>query len=159
MDNLTFRPATPEDAPAIAALIMALMPFLTQHPSGKGAEQFMASVGIDGQRRYLAQERYRYHVAMEDGLLAGIVAMRDNAHLFHLFVSESLHGKGLGRRLWELARDEAIALGNPGSFTVNAAVRVMAMYRHLGFVPEGEPVAHDGIVDVPMRWTQQLTGT
>lgn len=152
MDNLTIRPATVDDAPAIGGLVLELLPYLTVHPRGLGAEKFIANIGIDAQRRYLGQANFRYHVALRGGELQGVVAVRDNTHLFHLFIKESQHRQGLGRRLWELARDEAMARGNPGAFTVNSAARATGLYLRLGFVPAGEPVEHDGIVDVPMRW-------
>jgi GNAT superfamily N-acetyltransferase len=154
MDNLTIRPATVDDAPAIGSLVLGLLPYLTVHPQALGAERFVANVGIDAQRRYLGQDNFRYHVALRGDELLGVVAVRDNTHLFHLFIRETEHGRGLGRRLWELARDEAIARGNPGSFTVNSAQRATGLYLRLGFVPAGSPVEHDGIVDVPMRWTR-----
>ncbi len=157
MDNLTIRPATVADAPAIGTLILDLLPYLTVHPQGLGAEKFIANVGIDAQRRYLGQDNFRYHVALGgNGLpgseVLGVVAVRDNTHLFHLFVKEALHGQGLGQRLWQLARDEALAKGNPGSFTVKAAGRAAGWYLRLGFVQVAERIEHDGIVDVPMRW-------
>lgn len=152
MDNLIIRPATVADAQAIGSLIMDLLPFLTVHADARGAEAFIANVGIDAQRRYLAQEGFRYHVALREEELVGVVAVRDNTHLFHLFIREALHGQGLGQRLWELARDDAMARGNPGNFTVKAARRAAGWYHRLGFVPDGEQLEHDGIVDVPMRW-------
>ncbi|GGY20967.1 GNAT family N-acetyltransferase [Massilia dura] len=152
MDNLTIRPATVADATAIGSLVLDLLPYLTVHPQGLGAEKFISNVGIDAQRRYLGQDNFRYHVALRGDELLGVVAVRDNTHLFHLFVREALHGQGLGQRLWQLARDEAIAKGNPGSFTVNAAGRAAGWYVRLGFVQVAERIEHDGIVDVPMRW-------
>lgn len=154
MDNLIIRPATTADAIAIGALVRDLLPFLTVHPQGLGAEKFIANVGIDAQRRYLGQDSFRYHVALRGDELLGAVAVRDNTHLFHLFIRAAVHGRGLGRRLWELARDDAIARGNPGSFTVNAAGRAAGWYLRLGFVQTAAPIEHDGIVDVPMRWTR-----
>jgi GNAT superfamily N-acetyltransferase len=158
MDNPTIRPATVADAPAIGSLVMTLLPYLTVHPQGLGAEKFIANVGIDAQRRYLGQDNFRYHVALHGDELLGVVAVRDNSHLFHLFIKETLHRQGLGRRLWELARDEAMARGNPGSFTVNSAGRATGLYLRLGFVPAGERIEHDGIVDVPMRWEKNNAG-
>ncbi|QGZ39160.1 acetyltransferase (GNAT) family protein [Pseudoduganella flava] len=154
MEGLAIRRAGIDDADAIGALIADLLPFLTLHPDGRGAAGFIASVGAPAQRRYLAQPNFRYHVAADGGsaMPAGVVAMRDNGHLFHLFVRRDLHGRGLGRQLWEFARDEAIALGNPGTFTVNASDHAVAMYRRLGFVPAAPRAEHDGIAYLPMRW-------
>jgi ribosomal protein S18 acetylase RimI-like enzyme len=152
IDNLTIRPASVDDADAIGSLILSLLPYMTVHPHGLGAEKFIANIGIDAQRRYLGQDNFRYHVALQGEKLLGVVAVRDNTHLFHLFIDESQHRKGLGRRLWELARDDAMARGNPGRFTVNSAGRATGLYLRLGFVHAGEESLHDGMVGEPLRW-------
>lgn len=51
----------------------------------------------------------------------GVVGVRDNSHLYHLFVAKPFQGCGLGRRLWEHAKAQYLAAGNPGVFTVNRA--------------------------------------
>ena len=57
-------------------------------------------------------------------------------------------------RLWELARDGALARGNPGSFTVNASVFAEGMYRRLGFTATGPVAEMHGIRFIPMRLEQ-----
>lgn len=151
MDNLILRAGTVADAPAVGALVMDLLPFLTVDPQGRGAESFVANIDAAAQARYLAAPSFRYRLAWRGDALAGFVAMRDNGHLFHLFVARDMHGQGLGRRLWELARDEALALGNPGVFTVNASDHALPMYARLGFVPTGPREAQYGIAWTPMR--------
>jgi len=153
MDNaIVIRPGTVADAPSVGALVMDLLPFLTVDPEGRGAESFVANIDATAQARYLAAPTFRYQLALHGDALAGFVAMRDNGHLFHLFVSRALHGQGLGRRLWELARDEAVALGNPGVFTVNASDHALAMYTRLGFVASGPREEQRGIAWTPMRY-------
>lgn len=46
------------------------------------------------QRRYLTEGRCRYHVAESAGKLVGVVGVRDDTHLFHLFVAEGFHRRG-----------------------------------------------------------------
>ena len=149
-DSLVIRPGTVADAPIVGALVMDLLPFLTVDPQGRGADAFVASIDATAQARYLATPAFRYRLALRGDTLAGFVAMRDNGHLFHLFVSRDLHGRGLGRRLWELARDEALALGNPGIFTVNASDHALPMYTRLGFVPTGPREEKNGIAWTPL---------
>lgn len=152
MNNaIVIRPGTVADAPLIGALVLDLLPYLTVDPAGQGAEAFVVNIDAAAQARYLAMPSFRYRLAWRGDTLAGFVAMRDNGHLFHLFVDRALHGQGLGRRLWELARDEALALGNPGVFTVNASDHALAMYTRLGFVPTGPREEKNGIAWTPMR--------
>src|SRR5262245_65643561 len=80
------RPGTPSDAKAVASLIASFQSVLTLEPSGAGAEQYLASVSESAERQYLESPRYAYLVAELEGQLAGFVAMRDNKHVFHLFV-------------------------------------------------------------------------
>ena len=49
---------------------------------------------------------YRYHVAENENVIVGIVGIRDNSHLYHLFVAESHQGRGMAKALWEKAMNE-----------------------------------------------------
>jgi GNAT superfamily N-acetyltransferase len=147
----TIRFATPDDAPAISALIITLQPFLTIAPDGAGAEQFMATIQPEVIAANLRAEYYRYQLALLADTLAGVVAVRDNTHLFNLYVAEAFHGQGLGRRLWEAARDDALSRGNAGSFTVNASVYAEKMYRRWGFAPAAPVQEQHGLRFIPMR--------
>jgi len=145
------RPADAEDASAISGLILSLQPYLTIKPDGSGAEEFLVSLSPDIIRRNLQDEKYCYQLAFDGEALAGVVAVRDNTHLFSLYVGSPWHGQGLGKRLWEVARDAALARGNPGSFTVNSSTFAEAMYRHLGFAATGPLAEMHGIRFIPMR--------
>ncbi|HEY0584945.1 MAG TPA: GNAT family N-acetyltransferase [Pseudoduganella sp.] len=145
------RPADAEDASAISALILSLQPYLTIEPDGSGAEEFLISLSPDIIRRNLHDEKYCYQLAFDGEALAGVVAVRDNTHLFSLYVGSPWHGQGVGKRLWEVARDAALARGNPGSFTVNSSTFAEAMYRHLGFTATGPVAEMHGIRFIPMR--------
>jgi len=151
----TIRFATPEDAPAISALIIELQPFLTIAPDATGAEQFIATIQPEVIAANIRAENYRYQVATVDSALAGVVAVRDNAHLFSLYVAQAWHGKGVGRKLWDAARDDALARGNPGSFTVNSSTFAEQVYRGWGFQPTAEVQEMHGLRFIPMRIDQR----
>lgn len=155
---LTLRPALVADAPAIVALIDELMPFLTLHPDGAGAEKFIAHCRLPAIENYLSQEKYQYQIAHLDGELAGVVAMRDNTHLFHLFVPRALHRRGIALQLWQAARTASMARGNTTGFTVNSSVYALPFYESLGFVATASRVEADGIAYVPMRREESPAG-
>lgn len=145
------RPALVADAPAIVALIDDLMPFLTLHPDGAGAEKFIQHCRQPAIEGYLSLPNYAYQLAYLDGELAGVVAMRDNTHLFHLFVPRALHRRGMARRLWQAAREVSLARGGVTAFTVNSSLYALPLYASLGFVATGPKVEMDGIAFVSMR--------
>jgi ribosomal protein S18 acetylase RimI-like enzyme len=151
IDPVQIRPATPADAAAISALILSVSRFFTLHPEGQGAEEFLATLAPEAIRGYLESANFRYMVAEEDGALVGVVAIRDNGHLFHLFVAHAFHGRGLARQLWTAAMTAALQAGNPGEFTVNSSRYAVPVYERFGFVPAGPRVEQHGIAFVPMK--------
>ena len=97
--------------------------------------------------------RYKYHVAEEDGAIVGIVGIRDNSHLYHLFVADDFRGRGFARQLWLVARDACRRSGNMEGFTVNSSRFAVAMYRKFGFVVTGPAETQNGVTSVPMKLT------
>ena len=150
---LCIREATVDDAAAISGLIRPLAEkFIAVDFSPAGARNLLASMEPDAVAGYF-ELGYKYHVAEQDGVLAGVVAVRDNSHLYHLFVAEPFQGRGVARRLWQTARDACRRAGNPGSFTVKSSRFAVVVYRKLGFVESGPPESRDGITCFPMELT------
>ena len=148
---MLIRLATLDDAAAISELIRPLAENYIAHEfSPEGAQNLLASMTPEAIRRYLNAE-YRYHVAEAGDGLAGAVATRDNAHLYHLFVAESHQGQGLARTLWETAQRACQEAGHRGDFTVNSSTFAQAVYRKFGFVETGPPQAHKGVISIPMK--------
>lgn len=151
MKTLVLRPATVDDAEAISVLIADLMPYLTLAPDGAGAETFIASMSTEALAGLLADARYDYRLGHIGTELAGVVAIRDRRHLFHLFVARSFQGQGIGRRLWRAARNASLLDGGAAAFTVNASDYAMPVYQRFGFRVSGVRVARDGIAYTPMQ--------
>src|SRR5262245_9494386 len=151
MPALVIRRALPADAAAISGLITDLAGYFTVHPDGRGAEPFLRSVSPASIAGYIADPGLDYRAAFAGGTLAGVVAVRDGRHVFHLFVAARLHRQGVARRLWETARAAAIASGNGGEFTVNSSPFAVPVYMRFGFRVTGARVEQDGIAYVPMQ--------
>lgn len=148
--TLAIRSARPEDAEAISALLLSLANRCTLYPDMRGAERFLASFAPDALSAVLASPAYRYLTGWIDGALAGVIALRDNSHLYHLFVADQFQGRKVASDLWAELKAMALASGNPGRFTVNSSVGAVPVYRAFGFRINGEYVAANGIVYVPM---------
>ncbi|HEY1044650.1 MAG TPA: GNAT family N-acetyltransferase [Telluria sp.] len=148
--TMDIRPAIPSDADAISALIASVMHHLTLHPDGHGAEKFIETMSPSAIAAAIGASNMRYLAGFEDGRLAGAVALRDNRHLFHLFVAPGFQRRGHATRLWEAVRDEAVERGNPGQFTVNSSIYAVPLYAALGFRPAGERTEANGIAFLPM---------
>lgn len=148
---MQIRSATEADAGRISGLIRSLSgPFMLS-PDGSGAERFLESISEQAIRGYILATNFSYLVAEFEGELAGVVALRDNSHLYHLFVAPAHQGKGLGRSLWSVVRQAALQSGNSGRFTVNSSLNAVPVYARFGFVPTGPKVETHGVAFVPMQ--------
>ncbi len=160
LPELRLRAAGHEDAAAISTLISDLAArFMAADCDAEARQQLLSTMTPAAIRRYL-ERGYRYHVGEIDGRLVGVVGIRRHApthtHIHHLFVAESEHGRGYASRLWAHVRAATAAddSGDIAEITVNASPYALAIYRRWGFLPDGERREQDGLVDIPMRWTQ-----
>lgn len=150
------RKATIKDAPGISDLIRPLaQQYIAHEFSPEGAANLLASMDADAIEGYLASG-YEYHVAEEEGVLVGVVGVRDNSHLYHLFVADGFRGRGLARELWRVARDACREAGNMGEFTVNSSRFAVGIYRKFGFVETGPPETNSGVTSIPMKLSARL---
>ena len=154
--ELRIRVAGREDAAAISTLISDLAArFMATDCDAPTRRQLLATMTPEAIRRYL-ERGYHYHVGEIDGRLVGVVGTRHHTHIHHLFVAESEHGRGYASRLWAHVRAATAAddSGDIAEITVNASPYALAIYRRWGFLPDGERREHEGLTDIPMRWTQ-----
>ena len=92
-----------------------------------------------------------YYVAEKAGTIVGFIALRDNKHVFHMFVDKAHQRQGIAAALWQRARAAALEAGNPGEFTVNASNYAVPVYARMGFVPTAEMQCKNGIYYNPMQ--------
>jgi len=145
--------ATVADAKAISELIIPLVrKYILPTCSGDGVNILLGSMNVQSITGYI-ESGCNYYKAMEQGEVVAVVGVRDNAHLYHLFVKEEYQGRGLAIQLWELVKNECLSQGNSGVFTVNSAVNAAQLYRKLGFIDQSEIRERGGIKDIPMLLT------
>ncbi len=150
MKALRFRRANDRDADAISALVVPLVEKYIVYPFEPSA----ASRLLDSMTAAAFAKRiiggYRYHVAVDGDAIVGVVATKDDSHLYHLFVAESVQRHGVATALWDLARRASREAGYEGDFTVNASRYAEGFYRKLGF-ERVRSATQDGIAHVEMR--------
>jgi GNAT superfamily N-acetyltransferase len=93
-----------------------------------------------------------YHVAEMDGRLAGVIGVRGNSHVHHLFVAEDFQLQGVAGQLWSVAKQACLEAGNPGRFSVCSSRIALEVYKSLGFSEAGPPETKDSVTAFPMRW-------
>lgn len=149
---MQIRPATIDDAEALSQLLYSVTSYFTIHPDGKGAEQFFETITPAAMAQRLQSAQFQYWAGCDlNGRLIGAVGIRDNTHLYHLYVAADQHRQGYASQLWAHAKQAAMAAGNPGEFTVNSSLYAEKLYLGLGFVPTAEKQEMHGLAFIPMR--------
>lgn len=151
---MRLREATVEDATAISELIVPLAEeFIASDFNQHARAALLGSMSPQAIQKYIL-EGYRYQVAENaEGSFAGVVAIRNNAHLYHLFVSKKAQGAGLGRKLWATALSACQARNHTGPITVNSSRFALRFYERLGFLPNGGPDERGGVTSYPLIYT------
>jgi len=149
--HITIRDALPVDAENISALIQGEARYCTANPSGEGAGHFFSTITPEAIAGYIKNQNFIYLLGFASEELAGVVAIRDGRHLYHLFVASKFHRFGIGSFLWEHAKTRAIESGNTDGFTVNSTAFAVPVYERFGFRIQGAFVEDKGVVFVPMK--------
>ena len=152
MGDVTIRRGTVRDAERISKLIAELAEeFIVKEFSAEGRVRFLGEHSPTEVKRRLAGD-FRFYLAEDGQELAGVGAMRLHAHLYYLFVAKPCQGRGLARLLWSQMKDESLALGHQGRFTVNASNYSVRVYEKLGFRRTEPMKEHDGVIYNPMEF-------
>jgi ribosomal protein S18 acetylase RimI-like enzyme len=151
--SIEVRDATTVDAGRISVLLTALAEeFIVGEFSAHGRLHLLTHFGVTEMEERLKVAEYRFQVAEDGAVFAGVVAVRAGTHLQYLFVARSHQRTGLARRLWQLARSDAIRGGNAvGRFTVNASGYAVPAYERLGFRRVGLVREAHGVRFQPME--------
>jgi hypothetical protein len=86
---MRIKTATLEEAEEISDFIRSLSSPFYASPNGEGAESFLQSISPEGIRNYISSDSFVYLTGRIKSQLIGVVAMRENKHIFHLFVAPS----------------------------------------------------------------------
>ena len=163
MTDLIYRLMGEEDAAEVSALVLS------------GFDTYIASEytpgGIAEFRKYAetaalvdrAKHDHFVVIVRREGILAGMIEMRQNNHVSLLFVVEAFQRQGLSRTLLDHAMAEVRDRGGElERVTVNSSRYGVPAYKALGFRQTGPERSVNGILFTPMAMrldTRQEAGS
>jgi GNAT superfamily N-acetyltransferase len=151
LDDISVRIATDSDVPAISRLLRALSHTYIVSPDDPDVDKFLVTLTEPAISKFVGRSDVFYLVAITSpSELIGAAAISGNSEVEHLFVNPVFQHIGLGRRLWEELRDQALRSGNPGLFKVNSSLNAVRVYERFGFVIAAPKVERYGGAYVPM---------
>ena len=152
--NTVYRPARAGEETAVSNLVArSFNEFIAPDFSEEGIEEFFKYANP----RSLARRSGNNHfvlVAEIEGEISGMIEIREMNHISMLFVDKALHGKGIGRELFQLALERIKSEEFlPESVTVHSSRFAVPFYERLGFTKTSEEKIVNGFVHVPMALT------
>lgn len=148
--NIWIRKAVPEDAEAISRLIHSLADYFLADPADPESALFFETITPEAILDHISGGDFRYFIAETGVKLVGAIGVRDESHLYHLFVSREHQKRGLASKLWGGAKKDALARSNPGCFTVNSSPYAVPVYEKFGFMATGPEIRKNGLIYIPM---------
>ncbi len=140
---MEYRDMAPGEEQAVLDLVMRGFDELVRPDfSEAGAAEFQraaSSFVIDH------PDGHHITVAEHDGVIVGMIDVRDASHICLLFVDADARGSGVGRELVDFAVG-----GESQMITVNSSPWAVPVYERLGFAASGPEVEHNGIRAFPM---------
>ena len=147
--EILIRPATLADAESLSREISRLSrEFITPDYTPEWAATLLSRLTPEVFGEAIEGE-VAYWVAEIDQQFVGAVGIFPvKRHLYHLFVAAEHHRRGIGRQLWDAARDAA----STGPITVNSSRFAIRFYERLGFASTGPSWEKNGVIAYPMQW-------
>jgi len=149
--HITIRNALPADAENISALIRGEAGYCTVNPSGEGAGHFFATITPEAIEGYITNPSFIYLLGFVAEELAGVAAIRDGKHLYHLFVASRFHRRGIASALWAQIKVKILESSTIDGLTVNSTQFAVPVYQRFGFQIQGPLVEEKGVAFVPMK--------
>jgi GNAT superfamily N-acetyltransferase len=149
--------ATPSEAPALAQLVNGLSHYYLDDPKVQLPDWLSDTLTEGAFAARLADPSYinlvckfKDEVSGAD-VIQGYISIKDQSHIYHLFVAEEYQGKGIAKQLWNQAR----SITQNESFTVRSSLYAVPVYKQFGFVEAGEVGCKDGVSFQPMNLSIQ----
>jgi len=115
----------------------------------EGVEEFRRFISPDSLGGALATGERQMWVALVDGTVAGIIALRSENHICLFFVDNAFHHQGIGRALYGTVRTHLQTIGRE-FVTVYSSEYAVPVYERLGFTKVTEETLVRGMRSTPM---------
>lgn len=91
-------------------------------------------------------------LAKDNGILKGVIEVRNYTHISLFFVRDDMRGQGIGKKLFGAAKEKIMETVETRKITVNSSPNSTNIYRKLGFMSLTKEKSHNGLRYVPMSF-------
>jgi len=141
------REATIDDVAEIRQLVLSLSHLYLEDKKTTLPSWFQQSLSLNEFKRRIASNEFKSYVYEAHKKITGYILLKDKSHIFHMFVEESSHRKGIATMLWEHAKSQT----NQAKYTVRSSSFAVPVYKRLGFKETEARMIKDGLSFQPME--------
>lgn len=146
---MLIREAKNEDARDIRDLVLSLSHFYLEIDHQSLPDWFKNTLTIDEfEKRISRNNDFRNFVTEIDQEISAYLSIKNENHIFHLFVSEKHQNQGLATALWEHVK----AITEQDKYTVRSSPFAIPVYECFGFKKTEALLSKDGLSFQAMEW-------
>lgn len=119
--------------------------------SEEGVKNFKNFVKDPILKQMFLEGKYITMAAFYNGLMVGVVGVRNENHISLLFVDSEFHHRGIATKLIEKAKKCIKEEYHKNFMTVNSSPYAVGFYHKVGFYDTDNELTTDGIRYTPMR--------
>jgi len=118
--------------------------------SREGIKAFKNFVNDPILKQLFLEGKYRTMGAFCNGIMVGILGVRNDTHISLLFVDSEYHRKGIATRLLKKIFNETYSKYGKREMTVNSSPYAVGFYHKIGFIDTDTEQTTEGIRYTPM---------
>ncbi|RXJ66399.1 hypothetical protein CRV08_13045 [Halarcobacter ebronensis] len=139
------RAANIDDIEELSLLSISLENYVFKE---KMPEWFKEELSFRGFRFRVTSSQFKHFVYVKDEEIVGFIAIKNDNHIFHLFVKESFHRQGIAKKLWQCVKE----IFDVSNMEVNSSLYAIKVYESFGFKISDEEKFFFQLRFQPMRY-------
>ena len=143
---MEIRCAEETDAKSIQSLIMSLSHYYLDGKNSALPKWLKSSLALSEVKARISSALFKNYICEIDDKVVAYLSIKEESHLYHLFVDEAYQGQGLSRKLWEYGKQQT----HSDTFTLRSSLNAISVYKKFGFVENGSVLKRDGVSFQPM---------
>ena len=126
-NNEYIRCASIDDIDELSLLSISLEDYVFKN---RMPDWFKEELSHRGFRYRVSNSQFKHFVYIKDGEIVGFIAIKNENHIFHLFVHKEFHRQGIAKALWEFVKNSF----DVSEMEVNSSLYAIKVYESFGFV-------------------------
>lgn len=133
------------DALILSQLTKNLRKYIFEKEVPKWFDDEISKEGFEERISSLEYEHFVYVIKDE---IAGFIAIKDKKSIFHLFIDEKYHKKGIAKKLWQYVKENY----DVSNMSVNSSLYAIKVYESFGFEISSKQSEYQGLKYQPMNY-------